>query len=190
MESSDMDTPSTSYTVPARLLHWTMAGLLLAMIPAGFMMVLPGLDKSVQNALFIFHKNTGVLLLVLAIVRIAYRLRRPAPPLPDHIPAWQARAARASHLALYLLMIIMPLAGYIRVKAGGFPIETLDAMGFPSLVARSDTIAGVAKGVHYFGAFAITALVIVHILASVYHGIIKRDGGFSRIWPPVVRHRR
>jgi cytochrome b561 len=91
---------------------------------------------------------------------------------------------------LYVLMIVMPIAGYIRVKAGGFPIETLDAMGFPSLVARSDAVADVAKGVHYFGAFAITAVVIVHVSAGVYHGVIRRDGVFSRIWPPVARRRR
>jgi cytochrome b561 len=81
----------------------------------------------------------------------------------------------------------MPLAGYIRVKAGGFPIEALDAMGVPSLVPRSDALAETAKAVHFYGAFAITGVVGLHIGAAAYHGLFRRDGVFSRIWPPLKR---
>lgn len=185
-----MSDTSASYRSPARLLHWTMALLVLGMIPAGFVMVQPGLDRSLGNALFIFHKNVGVLLLILVAIRLAYRAANPAPPLPDSVPPLQRRAAAWSHGALYALLVIMPVAGYVRVKAGGFPIESLDAMGVPSLVPRSDAVAEIAKNIHYFGAIALTALVALHILAAAYHGVFRRDGVFSRMWPPIGHNRR
>lgn len=175
----------TRYRGPARLLHWIMAVLILATIPAGFVMIQEGVSRSLQDALFLFHKNVGVLLLVLVLGRILYRWRHPAPPLPDDLPDWQKMAARLSHIGLYALLLIMPIAGYVRVKAGGFPLESLDALGVPSLVPRSDAVAEIAKSIHYFGAIAITALIALHLAAAAHHGIVRRDGVFSRIWPPV-----
>jgi len=173
------------YTATARTLHWVMAVLVLLTIPAGFLMVQEGLDRGLQNRLFIFHKNVGVLLLLLIFVRLAWRARTPAPPLPAVVPAWQARIARLTHVALYALLVILPVAGYIRVRAGGFPIESLDAMGLPPLVPRSDALAGIAKTIHLYAAFAIAGVLCAHIGAALFHGIVKRDGVFSRIWPPV-----
>lgn len=175
------------YRMPARLLHWTMAALVLAMIPAGFMMVQPDLDRATQNALFVFHKNVGILLLLLVIVRLIYRGLNAPPPLPASMPPLQQRIAAISHLALYTLLVVMPVAGYVRVKAGGFPIESLDAMGIPSLVPRSDALAAFAKSTHYVGGILLTALVVLHCSAALYHGVLKRDGVFSRIWPPFGR---
>ena len=178
---------ASGYRLPARLLHWLMAALVLATIPAGFLMVQSGLDRSLQNALFVFHKNVGVLLLLLVLARIAYRLARPPVPLPPALPAWQHRVSGLVHGALYALLVVMPLAGYVRVKAGGFPIETLDALGVPSLVPRSDALAATAKTVHYFGGLAITALILLHVAAALHHGIVRRDGVLDRMWPPVPR---
>jgi len=175
----------TRYRGPARLFHWSMAVFIVATIPAGFVMIQEGIDRSLQDGLFLFHKNVGVLLLVLVVVRILYRWRHPAPPLPDDLPAWQHMAARLSHVGLYALLLIMPIAGYVRVKAGGFPIESLDALGVPSLVPRSDAVAEIAKMIHYFGAYAITALIALHVGAAAHHGILRRDGVFSRMWPPL-----
>ncbi|MCU0912180.1 MAG: cytochrome b [Rhodobacteraceae bacterium] len=178
------------YAAPARALHWIMAVLILLTIPAGFVMVQPGIGRSLQNALFIYHKNVGVLLLLLVILRIVWRLRNPAPPLPGHMAGWQAGIARLTHLALYVLLVILPVAGYIRVRAGGFPIESLDALGLPALVPRSDALAETAKAVHYFAGLAIAAVVAMHVGAALLHGIVLRDGVFSRMWPPVGRARR
>jgi cytochrome b561 len=184
-----MSAAPTDYRTPARLLHWGMAVLVLATVPAGFLMVQEGLDRATQNALFIFHKNVGVLLLLLILVRLAYRATHPAPPLPPGLPGWQALAARATHVALYALLLVMPVAGYVRVKAGGFPIEALDAMGVPSLVPRSDELAQVAKAIHFYGALAIAAVILLHVGAALQHGILRKDGVFSRMWPPVAGRR-
>lgn len=177
-----MTIPSLSYTAPARWLHWSMAVLVLAMVPVGFLMVQQGLPRALQNALFIFHKNVGVLLLVLIVLRSLYRWRRP-PPSSD-LPQWQLTIARFTHGALYVLLFLMPLAGYIRVRAGGFPIEALDAMGVPALIPKSEAVAGIAKSVHYYGAWAIAILIGLHIAAALRHAFIKRDGVMARMWVP------
>ncbi|MFW5881344.1 MAG: cytochrome b [Roseicyclus sp.] len=165
-------------------MHWGMAVLVLMMIPAGIVMIQPDIDRTLQNRLFIFHKNVGVLLLILVVLRLAYRWRHPPAALPADVPVWQRRAARVSHGALYGLLLLMPIAGYTRVRAGGFPIETLDALGMPSLVPRSDTLAEMAQTVHFAGGIAIAALIVVHVAAAAQHGLLRRDGVFSRMWPP------
>ncbi len=178
-----MTNPTATYRLPARVLHWLMALLVLGMIPVGFLMVQEGLSRPLQDTLFISHKNVGVVLLVLIVLRLLYRWRNPPPPEPAHLPAWQVKVAGATHGLLYALLVIMPLAGYVRVRAGGFPIEALDAMGIPSLVPRSDALAAVAKSVHFFGALTIVVLIALHIGAALQHAILKRDGVFSRMWP-------
>ena len=173
------------YRVPARLIHWTMAVLVLGMIAVGFLMVRDGLSRPFQNFLFISHKNIGTLLLILIFVRLIYRWRNPPVLTPVPMPKAQQMAAHATHIGLYALLLIMPLAGYVRVRAGGFPIEALDAMGIPAFVPRSEALAEFAKSVHFYGAYAIAILVAMHIGAAAYHGLVRKDGIFSRMWPPV-----
>jgi cytochrome b561 len=180
-----MTYPVAGYRTPARLLHWSVALLVLLMIPAGVIMTREGIDRGLQDTLFVFHKNVGVIVLLVMVVRAIYRRMRPPPPLPKDMPQVQRRIAAASHAALYALLFLMPLAGYVRVRAGGFPIEWLDAMGLPTLVPRSDQLAEIAKTIHYFGSFAIAVLIALHVGAALFHGIFRRDGIFSRMWPPV-----
>jgi cytochrome b561 len=171
------------FRTPARIFHWATVVFVLLMIPAGLVMVQDGLDRTVQNALFIFHKNVGVVVLLLVLARLAYRLAVPPPPLPDSMPAWQHRVSGITHGLLYALLIAMPIAGYVRVRAGGFPIEALDALGIPTLVPRSESLAEFAKMLHWLGGFALAALIALHVAAALFHAIVKQDGVFSRIWP-------
>ncbi|MGI3170740.1 cytochrome b [Pseudooceanicola sp. C21-150M6] len=172
------------FSLFARSLHWIMALLVLCMIPAGFLMIQEGIPRGLQNALFLFHKNIGVLLLILVVIRALYRRFRPPAPLPADIPMIQQRMAALSHLALYGLLFLLPVAGYIRVKAGGFPIESLDALGVPALVPRAEWLATAAKTIHFLAGYAIAGVIAVHIAAAAYHGLVRRDGVFSRMWPP------
>jgi cytochrome b561 len=175
------------YRTPARLLHWTVAVLVLLMIPAGVTMIQEGIGRSLQNTLFIFHKNMGVVVLFLVLARLLYRLANPPPPLPADMPQVQRRIAAGTHMALYALLLLVPTAGYVRVRASGFPIEALDALGLPALVPQSDALAEFAKSVHWAGGLALAALAALHVGAALYHGIFRRDGIFSRMWPPIGR---
>ncbi len=182
-----MPSLSNKYRLPARILHWAMAVLVLVMVPVGFLMLNDGISRDLRNIMFIAHKNTGVLLLVLIAVRLFYRLRNPPRLRPVALPAVQEFAAHATHVVLYALLLIMPLSGYIRVRAGGFPIEALDALGIPSLVPRSDALADFAQAIHFYGGYAILVLIGMHIGAAAFHGLVKRDGIFSRMWPVLGR---
>ena len=178
-----MASPITGYRGPARLLHWIVALSVFVMLPVGGIMVGDDLDRSIQNALFILHKNLGVVILLLMIVRLAYRAAHPPEPLPASVPGWQKRVAVATHVALYAMVFFMTVTGYVRVTMGGFPIEGLGAIGLHPLLPRNEAIAEVAKTLHFYGRFVLVALVVLHVGAALHHAIILRDGVFRRIWP-------
>ncbi|SHJ20751.1 cytochrome b [Wenxinia saemankumensis] len=171
------------YRGPAQALHWLTALLVLSTLPAGAIMVEEGLDRSVQDALYLYHKNVGIVILLLVVLRLIYRAIHPAPPLPGHVPPWQRRIAGATHGLLYALVLVMTVSGYLRVEAGDFPIELLDALGVPPLVPLSDDLAGAAQAVHFYARFALIALVLLHAGAALHHLLVARDGVFQRMWP-------
>lgn len=178
-----MAEPSQTYRFPARILHWGIALLLIPMIIAGFIMIQEGLSRPVQNTMFIFHKNMGTILMLLIFLRVLYRWRNPPPPEPEDLPDWQIKIAGLTHTLLYVLMVVMPVAGYVRVRAGGFPIEMLDAINAPALIPKSEGLAAAAKAVHFYGGWAIAILIAMHIGAALQHKLIKKDGVFRRMWP-------
>lgn len=178
---------SKGYRTPARLFHWLTALVVLSLIPVGWLMIQDGLPRPLQNTLFIAHKNVGTFVLLLVIARLLYRWRNPPTLAPVALPRMQELAAQLTHFGLYAMLLIMPLAGYIRVRAGGFPIEALDALSIPALVPKSEALADVAKAVHYYGAYAIAGLAAMHIGAALFHGLIRKDGIFTRMWPPIAK---
>ncbi|MFC3568188.1 cytochrome b [Paracoccus simplex] len=180
-----MTESASGYRTPARLFHWIVALAVLLMIPAGLIMTREGLDRGLQDTLFIFHKNTGTLLIPVILARIVYRRLHPPPPLPDSVPGWQRRAAAVSHLTLYVLLVVMPLSGFVRVRAGGFPIELLDAMGAGRWLPKSEALAGAAQGLHFLAALLLIAVLAVHVSAALQHALLRRDGVWQRIWPPL-----
>src|SRR5690349_5619360 len=103
--------PGGAHRAPARALHWLTALLVLLTIPVGQVMVIEGLPRSVQDPLFLFHKNVGPVILLLVIARLLYRWRHPAPPLPPHVPPAQALVAHATHWLLYLLLVVRAVSG-------------------------------------------------------------------------------
>lgn len=182
------DNASTSrkYAGFTRLLHWVSAVMVLAMVPIGVIMLQEDLPRPTQDLLFILHKNGGVILLMLVLARLIWRGVTPAPPPPAHLPQWQVKAAFAVQWGLYTMLLVMAISGYVRVRAGGFPVEMLDALNAPALVPRSDALAETAQSIHANARFVLFALIALHIGAALRHAF-ARDGVFSRIWPPVGR---
>lgn len=174
------------YSTLTRALHWLVAAIVLATMPIGVIMLQDGLARPTQDMLFILHKNGGVILLLLVILRIAWRMGTPSPALPATIPHWQKRLAKGVQATLYGLLLVMAVSGYVRVRAGGFPVEMLDALGVPAMVPRSDTLADTAQSIHATARFPLAVLILLHIVAALKH-LIARDGVFSHIWPPVGR---
>ena len=176
------------YTAPTRLLHWVVAVMVISTFMVAYAMLDDRLPRNLRDTLFILHKNGGVLILIFVVLRLGWRARHPAPPFPATMPRWQTRAARGAHWLLYTLLMVMAISGYVRVRAGGFPIEALDALGAPLVVPQSDALADTAKFIHANARYALGGLVLVHVAAALRH-LRARDGVFARIWPPLGRGR-
>lgn len=171
------------YSPTARALHWLTVLLVFTTIPAALIMLQPGIPRSLQDSLFLYHKNIGPVILLLVLVRIAWRVVRRPPPLPASVPAVQRGAAHATHWLLYGLIIVMAVSGYIRVAAGGFPLEIWDGLGVPRFVGVNEALAERAKAIHAFVRFPLVALIVLHVGAALYHGFARRDGVLSRMLP-------
>lgn len=161
----------------ARLLHWSMAILILAMLLIGVSMVT---DLSVRHPVLVsLHKATGLALLVLVVARIIVRLSIPHPPLPQDLPAFQRLAAGASHLLLYGLMLAMPLLGWAMLSAGGYPRP----FGLPAIVPHDLQLYAVLRQAHGWAGYLLFATILVHVGAALMHAWVRRDGVLRSMWP-------
>lgn len=169
-----MATLSDSYTRPARLMHWLTAALVLVMLPVGFI-IANEWGGPLQSLLYSAHKSFGALLLMLVIVRLAYRLSNPPPPLPDDIPALQRLAAQATHWALYALLILQPLLGWAGTSAYPAPVPFFGLFDLPPLVAPNRGLSERLLGLHGLVGLTMAALAALHIGAALYHHFVRRD---------------
>ncbi|SIT50425.1 Cytochrome B561 [Paraburkholderia piptadeniae] len=171
-------TNSTRHFSPlARLLHWTMAFLILAMLFIGIGMV--ATVSHAHDTLIALHRPLGVALLVLALIRLGVRVKNGSPALPSDMLVSQRFAAKASHFVLYALFIAMPLIGWAMLSAGGYPITLFDGYHLPAIVPQNVDLFALLRALHTWFAFALFATVLVHIAAALFHGLIRRDGVFS-----------
>lgn len=161
----------------ARVLHWLMAVLILAMLFIGVSMVA---DLSLRHPVLIsLHKATGLALLVLVVLRIAVRLTLPHPPLPNDLPKLQRWAAGASHLLLYGLMLAMPLLGWAMLSAGDYPRP----LGLPAIAPHNLQLYAVLRQAHDWAGYLLFATVLVHVGAALMHAWVRRDGVLRSMWP-------
>jgi cytochrome b561 len=171
-------TPARTYFSPlARLLHWTMAPLIVAMLFIGVGMVAS--VSRAHNTLVAIHKPLGIALLLLVVLRVGVRLTRGSPPLPDDMPTPQRLAAKASHLVLYVLMAAMPLIGWAMLSAAGYPVTLYGPLHLPPIAPHNVELFALLRALHTWLAFALFATVLLHLAAALFHGLIRRDGVFS-----------
>ncbi len=165
------------FTGVQRLLHWLMAVCILAMLFIGVGMVSTVMPKYLT--LLSIHRPLGIAILVLALVRLAVRLRYGAPALPADLPEPMKLAAQLSHYALYLLMIGMPLIGWAMLSAAAYPIVLFGGVRLPPILPQSDSLHALLWNAHYYLAFAFFAVILMHLAAALFHGLVRRDGVFE-----------
>lgn len=172
------------YDAVAIALHWIMAIGVLALLAIGFAMTSGLLPKLTMFQLFQLHKSIGVLVLLLAVVRLGWRLTHPAPPLPDSMPAIERKAAGAGHILLYVAIFALPLSGWAYVSASPLKIPTVlfgvlpwPHLGF--LADRVDAAPGL-KAAHDLGAFVLVVLLVGHVGAAIRHQL-KGEKIFQRM---------
>ena len=175
--------PASAYTRTAQWLHWLVAVLILANLTLGLTMVdMPGISPA-KLRFFNWHKWVGVTVFALVALRLAWRWLHPPPALPAAMPDWERRAAKASHAALYVLMVALPLSGYFYSLAAGFPVVYLGVLPLPVLIQPDPQLKQVLVVLHHVLAWTLMALLALHIAAALKHRIVDHDGVLERMLP-------
>ena len=171
------------FTPLQRALHWAMAVCILAMLFIGV-----GMVSTVMPAyltLVSIHKPLGIAILVLALIRLAVRLRSGSPRLPANLPEPMKLAAHLSHYALYALMIAMPLIGWGMLSAAAYPV-VFAGVWLPPILPQSASLHALLWSAHFYLAFAFFALILLHIAAGLFHALVRRDGVFETMGPALA----
>jgi len=164
------------FTPLARLLHWLMAAMILIMLFVGIGMVSSTTER--YRYLVALHRPLGILILILAVVRLTNRVLNPPPPLPASLPKVQQMAATVSHLLLYALMFIMPLLGWAMLSAAPYPIDLFGTLELPAILSPDAALYAKLRALHTDFALLFYAVILVHLGAALTHSWIRRDGVF------------
>ena len=173
---------SQHYTATAKSLHWLIAVLLLGLLGLGFYM--QGLPLSPEKLkLYSWHKWAGVTVFLLVIVRLAWRVTHQPPPLPPGMPRVQQWAAHAGHFALYVLMLAIPLSGWLMSSAKGFQTVWFGVLPLPDLVGKDQVLGALLLTVHQVLNLALVVVVIGHVGAALKHHFVDKDDVLTRMLP-------
>ncbi len=179
----------TPYTPTARFFHWLMAVLVILQITAGLIMVNTGPEGSLLHTisstlkLYDGHKLMGIVLIGLVALRIGYRLLNGAPPDEPTLEPWQKETSHMVHGWIYGLLLAVPLLGWLGISL--YPAVVLFGGGLevPGLaVPNREQSVGVFL-LHAYAAFALIALIAMHVGAALYHHVIRGDDTLRRMLP-------
>ncbi len=165
-----------------QLFHWLITFVLFGQIPlAWYMIDLPmSPDKFATYAL---HKSIGVTLFALAVCRLIWTLLAKRPALPNTMPRWQVIASKVAEGFLYLLVILMPMTGWLMSSAANFPVSVFGLFTLPDLVEPSETLMDTLRNAHEKQSIALMALTGIHALAAVKHHFIDKDNVLMTMLP-------
>lgn len=179
--AADPAHPAGRYSAPARFFHWAIAFLILIVWPIG-----PNISRFDQiewlhNLLYFIHENLGVTIWLLVLARLAWRRLHPPPPLPAGMPGWMQRAAHATHAALYVLLLVQPVLGFLATNAFGFPLAYFGLVPLPSPVGHNEPLGNLLLPIHLGVGLALLGVIIMHVGAALFHHVVRRDGVLKRM---------
>ncbi len=172
MPASD---PGARYTRTAIVLHWLIAVLVLGQVAWGWwMQEIPKQPVGPRVDAFNLHKSVGMTLFALMTLRLAWRIGHPPPALPAMAP-WQSRLAHVTHIALYVALLIQPVAGYLGSEFSGYPVKFF-GITLPGWAGKDIPLKDFLGTVHLCVGWVITALIALHVAGAAKHALIDRDG--------------
>ncbi len=170
-----MENNAARYDRVQIILHWLIALVIFFMIGLGLYMVelpkqseLPPGEESVRAFYFLLHKSMGLTVAMLIILRVVWRLTHKAPPLPDTVPKWQQRAAGVVHGAIYVLMLAMPVSGYLQSMFSKYDTKFWGIV-LPRIAEADKAAREQFTEVHEILAFLLIGLIVIHIAAAIKH---------------------
>lgn len=169
------------YGSVAQLFHWVIVGLIIYQ----FYLANKAEDLSPLQKIGVLaqHKSIGMTIFALAVLRLAWRLANPVPAVPADMPNWQRLGAHFSHGALYVLIMVTPLFGWMMSSARNFPVSWFGVFTFPNLVKPDKASYEFFLTAHHWLAYAIFAVAVLHALAAFKHHFIDRDNVLRRMLP-------
>lgn len=178
---------SDSYALIQRLLHWSIAVLIMGLLAIGFTLGTFGfegisnmLGGEFAGALYKYHKTFGVVLLGLMVLRLACRLLLGKPEYSEPVPLWNRVLGGITQILLYGALFAMPIIGWAATAAGGFPIEFFN-MKLPGLLAKDKELSELLYGYHELLGWVILGLAALHIAGAMYHWMIRKDRVMGRM---------
>jgi len=186
MADAELRIRQATYSTAARHFHWWTVALLLIQVPVGLYMVYRGAATNfdaLTNTLYSSHKTLGLVILALVIARLAYRLVHGAPADEPTLERWQKAASHATHWSLYLLLILVPVVGWLGISLYDAR-EVFGIATIPALAAKNSEAFETVRLVHKYLAYLTVALVAMHVGAAVVlHYFIRGDGVLARMLP-------
>lgn len=173
----------TKYTPISRWLHTTNATLILKLvIPVGvWIHFFEPNDESLKTRLNNIHESFGLVIFVVTLARLVWRWVNPSPIWPPNTPRWIRLASVFTHSGLYLLLLLMPVTGFLASNAWDFPLVMFDWIPISSPIQKNEITAKAFSFYHWFGALSMSALICVHLLGFTYHRLITKDPFSSRM---------
>lgn len=171
----------------ARVLHWSVALLVVTMLGLGWAAELTE-DRAASFALIRNHFQLGMLVFALMVMRVAWRVSTRVPARVPGEPAWREAIATAVHAVLYVLLLVMPISGYIIWVHMQADMTLFGMLRVPVLFtpdADDERLRAGAWYVHYYGQWSVIALVVLHVAAALWHDLVRRDATLARMARPL-----
>jgi cytochrome b561 len=178
----------TQFAFQSRILHWLMAAMLLTMLFIGAFMVTSLGD---YHRLVAIHRPLGIMILILAAVRLVNRRFTTLPPFPPKMSKRERFLASVSERLLYTLMFVLPLVGWGMLSAGHYPIVMYGPVHLPPILPANPTLYSVLRKAHTILAYLLFATFLFHLATVLFHTLVIRDRLLNRmaLWPTISREK-
>ncbi len=170
-----------SYAVALMVIHWATALLIVAVVvlawefPSG-----PAKDGSIA---LLLHRSIGLTILALTAARLIVRASVPAPARTDAASWLEEITARGTHVLLYVILVTMPISGFLWTTSRDKPVSVFGLFDIPPLLPPSETLHSIARDFHSLGQYAVYAVVGLHVSAALFHLVVRRDDVMARMLP-------
>ena len=174
---------TASYDRVAQAVHWLVAVLAFAVVWLGWTLAAAPRNTPQRDLLMLVHQSVGLTILGVMVFRAWWRWRHPPPPLPPSLSRIELSLAWLTHVALYVFLLVMPLAGYLSMAAAGHAVSVFGLVSIPPLLPDNPRWSQVAIAIHLVGQYPLYLLVALHIAGALFHGMVRRDGVIERMLP-------